>query len=446
MAGGVDPWRGRAWVSAVLVARPPGAVQRIRERLAWPGGRGQPPGGIGLAPPAPVQSGSAAALVPSPLPLGGHARVIGLAPGLAPRPSRPSRTISSSRIKSLHPLRVLCAGDSLWSPAGSASLRGRLCGGGGCLVRPSHWRADRPTSASARLAPGGSFSRGMHPLWQLRRGLSFQDHPARLRTQRGRGAVDAPVGLRGGLLPGRLLPLRPGLSQWRHRAALAPRKAPARHRPGATESGHLPAGQWPRMYRLPSRLSLRSLGDAQRRRRLLERTPRGRDPLHRLRCLRSHLPRPAPPRHPRRGPPRPSAGMKQTFPSLFPEYLFEGSARLFTVGRAARYFDLESPATRDVLRQPSSVLESLTGLVVIDEVQRMPELFRLLRIWSDRRPLPAWAKALDSRRGRCFQQDEAFASDGGNSFGRQPRYRVETRLHFPCPRHQRLAAAPTCDR
>lgn len=64
-------------------------------------------------------------------------------------------------------------------------------------------------------------------------------------------------------------------------------------------------------------------------------------------------------------------------------------ARQFTAGRPARYFDLESAATQDLLRQPAAVLEPLTGLVVIDEVQRMPELFPLLRVWSDRRPLPA---------------------------------------------------------
>jgi predicted AAA+ superfamily ATPase len=64
-------------------------------------------------------------------------------------------------------------------------------------------------------------------------------------------------------------------------------------------------------------------------------------------------------------------------------------AKQFTESRQARYFDLESAATQDVLRQPAAVLEPLTGLVVIDEVQRMPELFPLLRVWSDRRPLPA---------------------------------------------------------
>ena len=64
-------------------------------------------------------------------------------------------------------------------------------------------------------------------------------------------------------------------------------------------------------------------------------------------------------------------------------------ARQFMVGRTARYFDLESAATQDLLRHPSAILEPLTDLVVIDEAQRLPDLFPLLRVLADRRPLPA---------------------------------------------------------
>ena len=35
-----------------------------------------------------------------------------------------------------------------------------------------------------------------------------------------------------------------------------------------------------------------------------------------------------------------------------------------------------------------TALESVTGLIVIDEVQHAPELFPLLRVPGDRRPLP----------------------------------------------------------
>jgi hypothetical protein len=53
------------------------------------------------------------------------------------------------------------------------------------------------------------------------------------------------------------------------------------------------------------------------------------------------------------------------------------------------YFDLESPAGLERLTQPMSALQDLQGVVVIDEVQRVPELFPILRVLADRVPLPA---------------------------------------------------------
>lgn len=41
------------------------------------------------------------------------------------------------------------------------------------------------------------------------------------------------------------------------------------------------------------------------------------------------------------------------------------------------------------MENPSLALEPLEGLVVIDEIQRKPELFQLLRVLADRQPLPA---------------------------------------------------------
>ena len=41
------------------------------------------------------------------------------------------------------------------------------------------------------------------------------------------------------------------------------------------------------------------------------------------------------------------------------------------------------------LDQPMTALQDLTGLVVIDEVQRRPDLFPVLRVLCDRTPLPA---------------------------------------------------------
>ena len=51
---------------------------------------------------------------------------------------------------------------------------------------------------------------------------------------------------------------------------------------------------------------------------------------------------------------------------------------------AEHYFDLEDPRSLARLDEPQTALEVLTGTVVIDEVQRKPELFPLLRVLADR--------------------------------------------------------------
>jgi predicted AAA+ superfamily ATPase len=48
------------------------------------------------------------------------------------------------------------------------------------------------------------------------------------------------------------------------------------------------------------------------------------------------------------------------------------------------YFDLENPVDLRRLTAPLSVLQELSGLVIIDEVQRRPDLFELLRVLVDR--------------------------------------------------------------
>ena len=50
------------------------------------------------------------------------------------------------------------------------------------------------------------------------------------------------------------------------------------------------------------------------------------------------------------------------------------------------YFDLEDPEHLNRLADPKLALESLEGLIVIDEIQRSPELFPLLRVLVDRKP------------------------------------------------------------
>lgn len=55
----------------------------------------------------------------------------------------------------------------------------------------------------------------------------------------------------------------------------------------------------------------------------------------------------------------------------------------------SRYSDLEPPEDAKRLQNPELTLGSLTGLVVIDEIWFMPQLFPVLRVPADRNPGPA---------------------------------------------------------
>ena len=64
-------------------------------------------------------------------------------------------------------------------------------------------------------------------------------------------------------------------------------------------------------------------------------------------------------------------------------------ARQLVPVASANYFDLEDPISLARLDQPLTALGELRGTVVIDEVQRRPELFPLLRVLADRADQPA---------------------------------------------------------
>src|SRR5262245_5440292 len=64
-------------------------------------------------------------------------------------------------------------------------------------------------------------------------------------------------------------------------------------------------------------------------------------------------------------------------------------ARQVAAGRPAHFFDLETAAGRARLANPELALAPLRGLVVIDEIQRQPELFAALRPLADRPRAPA---------------------------------------------------------
>ncbi len=59
-------------------------------------------------------------------------------------------------------------------------------------------------------------------------------------------------------------------------------------------------------------------------------------------------------------------------------------ARMIADREPCEFFDLENPVDRRRLSAPMTTLQKLSGLVVLDEVQRLPELFELLRVLVDR--------------------------------------------------------------
>ena len=64
-------------------------------------------------------------------------------------------------------------------------------------------------------------------------------------------------------------------------------------------------------------------------------------------------------------------------------------ARMVAAGKKAEYFDLEDPIGRARLAEPMTALSPLRGLVIVDEVQREPKLYPILRVLADRPRTPA---------------------------------------------------------
>lgn len=79
-------------------------------------------------------------------------------------------------------------------------------------------------------------------------------------------------------------------------------------------------------------------------------------------------------------------------------------ARQLVRPESVNYFDLEDPASLARLEEPATALRGLKGLVVIDEVQRKPELFPVLRVLADRAPLPAKFLVLGSASPSLLRQ------------------------------------------
>jgi predicted AAA+ superfamily ATPase len=79
-------------------------------------------------------------------------------------------------------------------------------------------------------------------------------------------------------------------------------------------------------------------------------------------------------------------------------------AREFLAADSPNYFDLEDPASLARLDEPRIALEGLRGLVVLDEIQRRPELFPVLRVLADRAGAPARFLILGSASGELLRQ------------------------------------------
>lgn len=79
-------------------------------------------------------------------------------------------------------------------------------------------------------------------------------------------------------------------------------------------------------------------------------------------------------------------------------------ARQILSPESPAYFDLEDPRSLAHLAQPMTALAPLRGVIVIDEIQRRPDLFPILRVLADRRPLPARFLILGSASPELLRQ------------------------------------------
>lgn len=80
------------------------------------------------------------------------------------------------------------------------------------------------------------------------------------------------------------------------------------------------------------------------------------------------------------------------------------AARRIVPSDSANYFDLEDPVSLARLGEPRTALEKLRGVVVIDEIQRRPDLFPVLRVLADRAPIRARFLLLGSASPEMLRQ------------------------------------------
>lgn len=79
-------------------------------------------------------------------------------------------------------------------------------------------------------------------------------------------------------------------------------------------------------------------------------------------------------------------------------------AREFVSLHTLNYFDCEDPRSLARLDEPMTALSDLRGIVLIDEVQRRPDLFPVLRVLADRHDAEATFLVLGSASGSLLRQ------------------------------------------
>lgn len=111
-------------------------------------------------------------------------------------------------------------------------------------------------------------------------------------------------------------------------------------------------------------------------------------------------------------------------------------ANVLAEERECEYFDLENPLDIARLSAPMLALENLKGLIVIDEIQRKPELFEMLRVLVDRPDSPSTFLVLGSASPHLVRGASeslagriGFVDLSGFNFGEVGKEKVQTLWH-----------------
>lgn len=91
-----------------------------------------------------------------------------------------------------------------------------------------------------------------------------------------------------------------------------------------------------------------------------------------------------------------------------------GKSTLSKTFQTNHLFDLENPRDLAMLEAPQTTLESLEGLILIDEIQRKPELFPLLRYLVDHHPQQRYLILGSASRELIRQSSESLAGRIGH--------------------------------